>query len=42
MLYSGTIIEQGSPNEICERYRSVKTVMDLESVFVKLTGGGLE
>jgi ABC-2 type transport system ATP-binding protein len=42
MLHNGTIIEQGSPKEICERYSSVKTVMDLESVFVKLTGGGLE
>lgn len=41
MLYDGTIIEQGAPNEICERYNSVKTVMDLEGVFVQVTGGGL-
>ena len=42
MLHKGTIIEQGTPKEICERYNAVKTVMDLESVFVKLTGEGLE
>jgi len=42
MLHKGTIIEQGSPKDICERHNAVKTVMDLESVFVKLTGGGLE
>jgi len=41
MLHKGAIIEQGSPKEICERYNSIKTVMDLESVFVQLTGGGL-
>jgi len=42
MLHKGTIIEQGAPKEICERRNAVKTVMDLESVFVELTGGGLE
>jgi len=42
MLHKGIIIEQGAPKEICERHNSVKTIMDLESVFVKLTGGGLE
>ena len=42
MLHGGKIIEQGAPNEICERYKATKTVMDLESVFVKLTGGGLK
>jgi ABC-2 type transport system ATP-binding protein len=41
MLYNGTIIEQGAPKDICERYNSIKTVMDLEGVFVQLTGGGL-
>jgi len=41
LLHKGTIIEQGSPKEICERYNAVKTVMDLESVFVQLTGEGL-
>jgi len=42
MLHKGTIIEQGAPKEICERRNAVKTVMDLEGVFVELTGGGLE
>ncbi|MCL2842431.1 MAG: ABC transporter ATP-binding protein [Oscillospiraceae bacterium] len=42
LLHKGTIIEQGTPKEICERYNAVKTTMDLESVFVQLTGGGLE
>jgi len=42
MLHKGTIIEQGAPKEICERRNAVKTIMDLESVFVELTGGGLE
>jgi len=42
MLHKGTIIEQGAPADICERRNAVKTVMDLESVFVELTGGGLE
>ncbi|MCL2427218.1 MAG: ABC transporter ATP-binding protein [Oscillospiraceae bacterium] len=39
MLHNGTIIEQGAPKDICERYNSFKTTMDLESVFVQLTGG---
>ena len=42
LLHKGTIIEQGTPKDICKRYNAVKTVMDLESVFVQLTGGGLE
>ena len=42
MLHNGTIIEQGAPKDICQRYNAVKTVMDLEGVFVELTGGGLE
>ena len=41
MLYDGIIIEQGSPKDICERFNSIKTVMDLEGVFIQLTGGGL-
>ncbi|MCL2697111.1 MAG: ABC transporter ATP-binding protein [Oscillospiraceae bacterium] len=41
MLHNGTIIEQGAPKDICERYNSVKTVMDLENVFIQVTGGGL-
>ncbi len=42
LLYKGTIVEQGAPKDICERYNAVKTVMDLESVFIQLTGEGLE
>lgn len=38
LLYNGKIIEQGNPVEICERYNSVRTVPDLESVFLHLTG----
>jgi len=41
MLHKGKIIEQGAPKEICERYDSIKTAYDLESVFVRLTGEGL-
>jgi len=42
MLHKGIIIEEGAPKDICEKYGAMKTVMDLESVFVELTGGGLE
>ena len=42
LLHKGVIIEQGVPVEICERYESFKTVPDLESVFIKLTGVELE
>jgi len=38
LLNDGKIIEQGNPNEICERYNAVRTVPDLESVFLQLTG----
>jgi len=42
MLHKGTIIEEGAPKAICEKYNAVKTTLDLEGVFVQLTGGGLE
>ena len=42
LLHKGTIIEQGAPAEICERYNAVKTVPDLESVFIRLTGDEFE
>ena len=42
LLHKGAIIEQGTPKNICERYNAVKTVMDLEAVFVELTGEGLQ
>jgi ABC-2 type transport system ATP-binding protein len=38
LLHKGKIVEQGVPAEICERHNSFKTVPDLESVFIKLTG----
>ena len=38
LLYDGKIIEQGNPNEICKRYNAVRTIPDLESVFLQLTG----
>ena len=38
LLYDGKIVEQGNPTEICERYNAVRTVPDLESVFLQLTG----
>jgi len=38
LLHDGKIIEQGNPSEICERYSAVRTVPDLESVFLQLTG----
>lgn len=42
LLYEGKIVEHGAPIEICERHNSFKTVPDLESVFIKLTGAVLE
>jgi len=39
LLNKGTIVEQGNPAEICERHNSFKTVPDLGSVFIKMTGG---
>ena len=38
LLHKGTIVEQGVPREICERHNAIKTVPDLETVFIKLTG----
>jgi len=38
LLHDGKIVEQGNPNEICQRYNAVRTVPDLESVFLHLTG----
>ena len=38
LLHDGKIIEQGNPREICDRYGAVRTVPDLESVFLQLTG----
>ena len=38
LLYDGKIVEQGPPTEICQRYGAVRTVPDLEAVFLQLTG----
>ena len=42
LLHKGKIVEQGSPASICKRYNAIKTVPDLEAVFIKLTGEELE
>jgi ABC-2 type transport system ATP-binding protein len=42
LLHQGKIVESGAPVEICERHDSFKSVPDLESVFIKLTGVSLE
>jgi ABC-2 type transport system ATP-binding protein len=42
LLFKGKIVEQGVPAEICERHNAVKTIPDLEAVFLKLTGVELE
>jgi len=42
LLHRGVIVEQGAPNDICERHDSFKTIPDLKSVFIKLTGVELE
>lgn len=38
LLHNGNIVEQGAPLEICKRHNAIKTVLDLEAVFIKLTG----
>ena len=38
LLHEGKIVEQGPPEELCSKYDSLRTVPDLESVFLKLTG----
>ena len=42
LLHKGQIVESGSPVEICERHNAVKTVPDLGTVFIELTGADLE
>ncbi|MCL2226008.1 MAG: ABC transporter ATP-binding protein [Oscillospiraceae bacterium] len=41
LLHKGRIVEQGVPAEICQRHGAIKTVPDLEAVFIKMTGEGL-
>jgi len=38
LLYQGKIVEHGSPKAICDKHNSYKTVCDLGSVFMKMTG----
>ncbi len=42
LLHKGQIVESGAPLDICTRHNAMKTVPDLESVFIKLTGVELE
>jgi len=42
LLHKGKIVEYGAPAAICGRYNAMKTIPDLESVFIKLTGAELE
>ncbi|MDR0928332.1 MAG: ABC transporter ATP-binding protein [Oscillospiraceae bacterium] len=42
LLHKGVIVEQGPPSEICARHGAIKTVPDLEAVFIKMTGVTLE
>jgi ABC-2 type transport system ATP-binding protein len=41
LLHKGRIVEQGVPAEICQRHHAIKTVPDLEAVFIKMTGAEL-
>lgn len=41
LLFEGKIVKQGNPVEICEEYRAMRTVPDLEAVFLELTGVSL-
>ena len=38
LLHKGQIVEHGAPQEICSRHNSMRTVPDLGSVFMKMTG----
>lgn len=38
LLHKGQIVESGNPLEICKRYNAMRTVPDLEAVFLKVTG----
>jgi ABC-2 type transport system ATP-binding protein len=42
LLHKGKIVEQGAPSEICERHNAIKTVADLEAVFIEMTGVTLQ
>jgi len=38
LLNDGEIVAQGSPLELCEKHNALKTMPDLEAVFLELTG----
>jgi len=38
LLNDGQIVEQGAPVELCKKHDALKTVPDLEAVFLRLTG----
>ena len=38
LLHEGKIVAQGAPVDLCERHNALRTVPDLESVFLQLTG----
>jgi ABC-2 type transport system ATP-binding protein len=38
LLHEGKIVEQGAPTELCSQYNALRTVPDLEAVFLQLTG----
>ena len=38
LLNDGKIVTQGSPIELCQRHNAMRTVPDLEAVFLELTG----
>ena len=41
LLHEGEIIMQGSPVDICSQHNAMRTVPDLEAVFLQLTGVAL-
>ena len=38
LLHKGEIVKQGRPIDLCEEHNAMKTVPDLEAVFLELTG----
>jgi len=42
LLHKGQIVEYGEPLEVCKKHDAMKTIPDLEAVFIKLTGSGLD
>ena len=41
LLNGGKIVAQGSPVELCQKHNALRTVPDLEAVFLELTGVAL-